>query len=66
MATVAATGYVAMLVGPPLIGGLAQLVTLRAALGVTVALSLLAAALAGFVRSADAETAPTVAPVARG
>ena len=66
VATVAATGYVAMLVGPPLIGGLAQLVTLRAALGVTVALSLLAAALAGFVRSADAETAPTVAPVARG
>jgi MFS family permease len=55
VAAVTAFGYVAFLAGPPVIGILADLVTLRGALFVTVALSLVAAALAGSVRDADAD-----------
>jgi MFS family permease len=55
VAAVTATGYVAFLAGPPLIGLLADRITLRAALGVAVGLSLAAAALARSVRDADAE-----------
>ena len=55
VAAVTAFGYVAFLAGPPVIGILADLVTLRGALFVTVVLSLVAAALAGSVRDADAE-----------
>jgi hypothetical protein len=55
VAAVTAFGYVAFLAGPPVIGILADLVTLRGALSVTVVLSLVAAALAGSVRDADAE-----------
>jgi MFS transporter len=61
VATVTAFGYVAFLAGPPTIGILADLVTLRAALFLTVVLSLVAAALAGSVRDADAEMAVTAA-----
>jgi hypothetical protein len=55
VATVTAFGYVAFLAGPPVIGILADLVTLRVALGLTVVLSLVAVALAGSVRDADAD-----------
>jgi MFS family permease len=55
VATVTAVGYVAFLAGPPVIGLLADLVTLRVALGLTVVLSVIAAVLAGSVRDADAE-----------
>jgi MFS family permease len=55
VAAVTAIGYVAFLAGPPVIGMLADRVTLRVALGLTVLLSLTAAALAGSARDADAE-----------
>ena len=48
-------GYLAFLAGPPAIGLLADLVTLRVALGLTVIVSAIAALLAGSVRDADAE-----------
>ncbi|PYQ56028.1 MAG: MFS transporter [Acidobacteria bacterium] len=57
VAAVTAIGYVAFLAGPPAIGMLADRVTLRVALGLTVILSLTAAALAGSARDADAELA---------
>ena len=57
VAAVTAIGYVAFLAGPPAIGMLADRVTLRVALGLTVVLSLTAAALAGSARDADAELA---------
>jgi hypothetical protein len=39
-----------MLVGPPLVGGVAQAIGLHAALGIDVILCAMCAALAGFVR----------------
>jgi MFS family permease len=50
---VSGSGYIGFLFGPPLIGFLAQLTSLRAALFLVVALSVLAAALAGAVRGAQ-------------
>jgi MFS family permease len=50
MAAVTATGYVGFLAGPPAIGGLAEIVGLRAALLLVVACCAAAAALAGAVR----------------
>jgi hypothetical protein len=55
VAVVTAIGYVAFLAGPPTIGLLAEVVTLRVALSLTVVLSATAALLAGSVRDADAE-----------
>lgn len=55
VAVVTAIGYVAFLAGPPTIGLLAEVVTLRVALFLTVLLSVIAALLAGSVRDADAE-----------
>jgi len=53
VAAVSATGFFAFLVGPPLIGFIAQASTLRTGLAVVVGLSALAAMLAGVVRDAD-------------
>jgi MFS family permease len=53
VATVAALGYVALLAGPPAIGLLSELITLRGALALVVVLSFTCTALAGFVREAD-------------
>ncbi len=53
VAAVTATGFFAFLIGPPLIGFLAQAWTLRSALGIVVLLSVLSAILAGLVREAD-------------
>ena len=50
LAAVTTVGYTGMLVGPPLIGGLAQLATLPVALGLVVVLCLLAAGLADTTR----------------
>jgi MFS family permease len=50
LALVTTSGYVGMLVGPALVGGLAQATSLHAALGIDVILCALCAALAGFVR----------------
>jgi hypothetical protein len=47
LAAVTTVGYTGMLAGPPLIGGLAQLITLPFALGLVVVLCALSAALAG-------------------
>ena len=55
IAAVTGIGYLAFLAGPPAIGLLADAVTLRVALGLTVILSAIAALLAGSVRDADAE-----------
>jgi MFS family permease len=55
VAAVTGIGYLAFLAGPPAIGLLADALTLRAALGLTVILSAIAALLAGSVREADAE-----------
>jgi MFS family permease len=52
IALVSGAGYAAFLLGPPLIGGLAGLFTLRAALFLLVGLSLLAVWLANAVQSA--------------
>lgn len=49
LAMVTTSGYVGMLVGPALIGGVAQAVGLHAALGIDVLLCTMCAALAGFV-----------------
>jgi MFS family permease len=50
---VTAVGYAAFLAGPPAIGLLSAWLTLRGALGLIVALSLVCASLAGFVREAE-------------
>ena len=55
VAAVTGIGYLAFLAGPPVIGLLADVVTLRVALGLTVLLSAIAALLASSVREADAE-----------
>jgi MFS family permease len=54
VAAVSATGFFAFLVGPPLIGFIAQAWTLRTGLAVVVLLSALASIMAGVVRNADA------------
>jgi MFS family permease len=54
LALVTTSGYVGMLVGPALVGGLAQATSLHAALGIDVILCALCAALAGFVRPRQA------------
>ncbi len=54
VAAVSATGFFAFLVGPPLIGFIAQAWTLRVGLAVVVVLSVVASMLAGVVRDADA------------
>ncbi len=53
IAMVTGSGYIGFLFGPPLIGFLAQLTSLRTALFLVVALTLLAAALANSVRGAE-------------
>ncbi|MFZ0590940.1 MAG: MFS transporter [Bryobacteraceae bacterium] len=53
IAMVTGSGYIGFLFGPPLIGLLAEVTSLRAALFLVVALSLLAAALANAVRGAE-------------
>jgi MFS family permease len=58
IAAVATCGYVGFLIGPPVIGFIADALTLRLALGVVVALSLLAAASARAV--GDPKGAPDV------
>jgi MFS family permease len=50
LALVTTAGYVGILVGPALVGGVAQAIGLHAALGIDVLLCALCAALAGFVR----------------
>jgi len=57
LALVTSSGYLGVLAGPALIGGVAQLTSLHAALGIVVILCVMCAALAGFVlpRSAREE-----------
>ncbi|MGH9584517.1 MAG: MFS transporter [Bryobacteraceae bacterium] len=55
VAMVSGSGYIGFLFGPPIIGLLAQLTSLRAALFLVVGLSLLAAALANAARRAGEE-----------
>jgi MFS family permease len=50
LAMVTTSGYVGMLAGPALIGGVAQAIGLHAALGIDVILCAVCAALAGFLR----------------
>jgi hypothetical protein len=52
LATATTLGYSGFLIGPPLIGFAAEAIGLRAALGIVVAVSLVAIALAPSVRSA--------------
>jgi hypothetical protein len=59
IATVTGIGYVGFIVGPPSIGFVSQIVTLRYALGIVVACCLVASLLAGFMRELDAQ--PTTA-----
>ncbi|HEX4735852.1 MAG TPA: MFS transporter [Thermoleophilaceae bacterium] len=54
IAAVSSVGYVGFVVGPPLIGGLAELVSLRAALLIVVAVCVAASALGRNVRSSAA------------
>jgi len=49
LALVTSSGYLGLLAGPALIGGVAQLVGLHAALGIVVVLCVMCAVLAGFV-----------------
>jgi len=51
LALVTTSGYVGVLAGPALVGGVAQAIGLRAALGIDVILCAMCAALAGFVRA---------------
>jgi hypothetical protein len=55
LAAVSSTGYLGFLVGPPTIGGLAELIGLPAALGVLVALAAAVALLAPTTRFARAQ-----------
>jgi len=57
LALVTSSGYLGVLAGPALIGGVAQLIGLHAALGIVVVLCMMCAVLAGFVlpRSAGDE-----------
>jgi MFS family permease len=57
VAMVSGSGYIGFLFGPPVIGFIAQLTSLRAALFLVVALSLLAAALASAVRRENSNRA---------
>jgi predicted MFS family arabinose efflux permease len=59
IAAVCTVGYLGFLVGPPLIGGLAELVGLPAALGVVVALCMLIAALGSRPPRAAPELSPS-------
>jgi MFS family permease len=65
LAAVSSTGYLGFLVGPPTIGGLAELLGLPVALGVLVILAAAVAALAATTRIAGRghEMAPQPAPV---
>jgi MFS family permease len=51
VAAVSALGYLGLLTGPPVVGGLSELAGLRAALGLVVALLAIAALLAGSLRA---------------
>jgi MFS family permease len=62
IATVTGIGYVGFIVGPPSIGFVSQIVTLRYALGIVVACCLVASLLAGFMK--ELETQPSEAAVA--
>lgn len=53
IASVTTTGYFGFLVGPPLIGFVADVVTLRGAFGLVVVLVLIMAALSGAIRKAE-------------
>jgi hypothetical protein len=53
IATVTGIGYVGFIVGPPSIGFVSQIVTLRYALGIVIACCLLASFLAGFMRELE-------------
>jgi fucose permease len=56
IAAVSSLGYVGFVVGPPLIGGVAELLSLRAALLIVVATCVIAAALSGHVRTPETAT----------
>jgi fucose permease len=56
IAAVSSLGYVGFVVGPPLIGGVAEIASLRAALLIVVATCLIAAALGGYIRSPETVT----------
>ncbi len=60
VAAVSAVGYLGFLAGPPAIGGLSELAGLRAALVLVAVLCLVAAALAGSVRTPRPAAAPGV------
>ena len=55
IATVTSIGYTGFIIGPPAIGFLSQLVTLRLALGLVVACCLISAILARYMRSLQGE-----------
>lgn len=61
LAFVAGVGYIGFLIGPPMIGMTAGLVSLRVALGILVVLSLLAALLSKSLAEADAPAQPVLA-----
>lgn len=62
IATVTGIGYVGFIVGPPSIGFVSQIVTLRYALGIVVACCLVAALLAGFMRQLEQPGSEIVEP----
>ncbi len=62
IATVTGIGYVGFIVGPPSIGFVSQIVTLRYALGIVVACCLLASLLAGFMRQLEGPPSKAVEP----
>jgi MFS family permease len=62
IATVTGIGYVGFIVGPPSIGFVSQIVTLRYALGIVVACCLTAALLAGFMRELEGRPTAAIEP----
>jgi hypothetical protein len=64
LAAVSSTGYLGFVVGPPTIGGLAELIGLPAALGVLVVLAAVVASLARTTRVAGRTGAQTSTEVA--
>jgi fucose permease len=62
IATVTGIGYVGFIVGPPSIGFVSQIVTLRYALGIVVACCLVASLLTGFMRELEQPRIEAVEP----
>jgi MFS family permease len=66
VAAIATMGFTGLLAGPPLLGTLAEVASLRASLGIVVVLCAIMALLAGNMKTVDSRDEPAVYPEAAG